>query len=132
MMLHWLEVGRGTSDTMVSAAVSQCLRKMFASGGTSLLEPIMRLQVATTSDQLSVVLADLTRRRAAIHNIANRGETRTLIALVPLAELLGYSTDLRTITSGLASFTMEFQEHQAMGSLDEGRVIKEVTGFYPT
>lgn len=129
VMLHWLEVGRGTSDTIVSASVAQCIRKLLEVNGTHLLEPVMNLQVVTNEQNSSAVLADLSRRRAVIQEISSRGHSKVLDVLSPLSELLGYSTDLRTITSGTASFTLEFHCYQPMSLQDEVKAIENVTGF---
>lgn len=129
VMLHWLEVGRGTSDTIISASVAQCIRKLLEVDGTYLMEPIMNLEVVANEQNSSAVLADLTRRRAVVQDISSRGLSKVLNILVPLSELLGYSTDLRTITSGTASFTMEFHCYQLMSQQDEAKAIKSVTGL---
>lgn len=130
VILHWLEVGRGTSETIVSSSVTQCIRKLLETAGVRLLEPVMSLEVVTNEEFSSAVLADLSRRRAQIQEIYNRGASRIVSVLTPLSELLGYSTDLRTITSGTASFAMEFHSYQPLSSYDEAKAIKNVTGFY--
>jgi elongation factor G len=129
VMLHWLDVGRGTSDTIISASVAQCIRKLLEMGNTHLLEPIMNLEIVANEDNSSAVLADLSRRRAVIQEISSRGHSKVLHVFAPLSELLGYSTDLRTITSGTASFTMEFHCYQLMSQQDEEKAIKSITGF---
>ncbi|KAF5293265.1 hypothetical protein FQR65_LT11005 [Abscondita terminalis] len=112
IMLHRFEVSRGTSDSVISATVTQCLQKMLREVGTYVLEPIMILEIVASEDSLSTILSDLTKRRANIVNIAIRGSTKVVTCEVPLSELLGYSTTLRTITSGTASFTMEFHQYK--------------------
>ncbi|XP_050543256.1 ribosome-releasing factor 2, mitochondrial [Daktulosphaira vitifoliae] len=130
-ILHWLELGKGTSDTVLSSAVNQCVHKLLKSAGTKLLEPIMSVEVVTDEQNSSVVLSDFGRRRGSIQDIIIRSNNRVISAHVPLAELLGYSKDLRTITSGAASFSMEFYAYQEVSSKDEAQVVKNVTGFYP-
>uniref|UniRef100_A0A1B6KGD5 Tr-type G domain-containing protein n=1 Tax=Graphocephala atropunctata TaxID=36148 RepID=A0A1B6KGD5_9HEMI len=129
VMLHWLEVGRGTSDTILTSSVSQCIKKILAEAGTALMEPVMSLEVATDEQYLPTVLADLSRRRTQIRHIRVRGNNKMVEAMTPLAELLGYSKALRTITSGTASFSMEFDSFQEMGPLEQAEAIKRVTGF---
>lgn len=72
--LHWLEVKRGTSDTMVSSAVSQCIRKMLEAANVVLLEPVMQLEIVLPEQYSSVVLGDLGRRRTQIMEIFIRGQ----------------------------------------------------------
>ncbi|KAJ9575741.1 hypothetical protein L9F63_007387 [Diploptera punctata] len=129
IVLHWLEVGRGTSETIVSSSVTHCVRKLLEKAGIHLLEPLMSLEVVTNDEFCSVVLADLSRRRSQIQDIYNRGPSKIISVLTPLSELLGYSTDLRTITSGTSSFTMEFHSYQPMSPHDEAKAIKNMTGF---
>lgn len=129
IMLHWLEVGRGTSDTIISAGVSQCIKKMLSEGSAVLLEPIMMLEVVTDENYLSSVLADLSRRRTTIKNIDSRGTHKVVTADTPLSEMLGYARDLRTLSSGTASFSMEFSFYQQMAPIDQVKAVKTVTGF---
>ncbi|XP_015585410.1 ribosome-releasing factor 2, mitochondrial [Cephus cinctus] len=127
--LHWLEVGRGTSDTMITAAVSQCIRKLMQAGESILMEPIMQLEVVSPDEYVSSILNDLTRRRAQIQRIDVRGQNKVLETLTPLSELLGYATALRIISSGTAVFSLEFDHYKAMSSMEEQQAIKRVTGF---
>lgn len=130
-ILHWLEIGKGTSDTVISSAVNQCVQKLLKSANTILLEPIMNVEVVTDDDHSSSVLSDFGRRRGSIQDISTRSNYRVINALVPLADLLGYSKDLRTFTSGTASFSMEFHSYQEVSAKDEGEAVKNITGFYP-
>ncbi|XP_026332850.1 ribosome-releasing factor 2, mitochondrial [Hyposmocoma kahamanoa] len=127
--LHWFEVGRGTSESVVSATVAQCLRKVFEEAEAILLEPVMSLEVVCPESHSARVMADLSRRRAEIQHITIRQQNKVIECLAPLSELLGYSTTLRSLSSGLASFTMEFHSHRQMAPHDEEKAIKSVTGF---
>ncbi|XP_043273413.1 ribosome-releasing factor 2, mitochondrial [Venturia canescens] len=127
--LHWLEVGRGTSDSMITAAVSRCIRKLLVDAGILLLEPIMSLEVVTPEQYASSILADLSRRRADIQEVGMQGRYKLIRTLAPLSELLGYATALRIVSSGTATFTLEFHQYRAMGSLEEQEAIKRITGF---
>nr|XP_012217751.1 PREDICTED: ribosome-releasing factor 2, mitochondrial [Linepithema humile]XP_012217752.1 PREDICTED: ribosome-releasing factor 2, mitochondrial [Linepithema humile]XP_012217753.1 PREDICTED: ribosome-releasing factor 2, mitochondrial [Linepithema humile]XP_012217754.1 PREDICTED: ribosome-releasing factor 2, mitochondrial [Linepithema humile] len=127
--LHWLEVARGTSDTIVSAAVSQCIRKLLQDGNSMLLEPMMRLEIVTPQEYSSNINADLVRRRVEVQQIDIRGNNKVIKTLVPLAELLGYSTTLRIITSGNATFSLEFSHYQLMTLADEKEAIRKFKGF---
>ncbi|EZA47943.1 ribosome-releasing factor 2, mitochondrial [Ooceraea biroi] len=124
--LHWLEVARGTSDTIISAATTQCIRKLLQDGNGILLEPIMQLEIVVPQKYSSSINADLTRRRAKIQHIDTRGDNNKVIrALVPLSELMGYSTTLRILTSGNGTFSLEFDRYQLMTAADEWKVIEE-------
>ncbi|XP_075983311.1 mitochondrial ribosome recycling factor 2 [Anticarsia gemmatalis] len=127
--LHWFEIGRGTSDSVVTAGVAQCLRKVFEASESMLLEPVMSLEVVSPESHSSRVLADLARRRTIIQHIHVRHQNKVIDCLAPLSELLGYSSTLRSLSSGLATFTMEFHSYQQMSPYDEEKAIKSVTGF---
>ncbi|KAF2895288.1 hypothetical protein ILUMI_10884 [Ignelater luminosus] len=129
VMLHRFEVGRGTSETMIAAAATQCIQKLLIESGTNVLEPIMSLEIVAPEELVSTILADLSRRRSIISNITMRGNNKVINCETPLAELLGYSTTLRTITSGTATFTMEFLDYKIMSTIDENKAIESVRGF---
>ncbi|XP_060536405.1 ribosome-releasing factor 2, mitochondrial isoform X2 [Cylas formicarius] len=129
VILHWLEVGRGTSETFLSATASQLIKKLLEQSGTNILEPIMNLEILAPSEHASGILHDLARRRAVVKDVSTQGNTRVISAEVPLSELMGYSTYLRTLSSGTATFTAEFFEYQQMSSGDEHIAIKQVRGF---
>lgn len=129
VLLHWIEIGKGTSETTVSAAMTQCIKKILKDSGTVLLEPIMKVEVVTTKEFISVILADLSRRRPLTQEIEDRGLNRVVVSCIPLSELLGYATDLRTITSGTAAFSMEFFSYKPMTAAEEAKAIESVTGF---
>ncbi|CAH1098507.1 unnamed protein product [Psylliodes chrysocephalus] len=127
--LHLLQLGKGTSDTVIAATVTQLVQKMLREIGTSIMEPIMNLEIVTPAEHLSIVMADLTRRRAIISNVGVRGNSKLVISKAPLSELKGYSTILRTLSSGTATFTMELGEYVKMAPAMESIAIKNVRGF---
>ncbi|CAG5004429.1 unnamed protein product [Parnassius apollo] len=127
--LHWLEVGRGTSDSVITATVAQCLRKAFDEAESVLLEPVMALEVVVPESHSARVMADLMRRRVDVRHIHTRHNNKVVDCIAPLSELLGYSTTLRSLSSGLATFSMEFHSHRHMSPQDEEKAIKDVTGF---
>ncbi|MBN2638148.1 MAG: elongation factor G [Bacteroidales bacterium] len=94
-----------------------------------MLEPIMKLEVVTPDDYLGDVTGDLTRRRAILEDISAKIGFQVVKAKVPLSEMFGYVTSLRTLTSGRATSTMEFYNYQqAPESIAEG-VINKVKGI---
>ncbi|XP_019755164.2 ribosome-releasing factor 2, mitochondrial isoform X3 [Dendroctonus ponderosae] len=129
VMLHWFEVGRGTSETIIASTVTQLVQKLVKLSGTRILEPVMALEIVTPPEHLSSIMADLSRRRTNINSVTMRGKAQVVTASVPLAELLGYSSDLRIISSGTAMFTTEFEEYRRMSSSDEEEAIRSVRGF---
>ncbi|CAB3371023.1 Hypothetical predicted protein [Cloeon dipterum] len=131
-VLHAFSSSFGTTDTAIIAATTQCIQKLLKVGGTRLLEPVMQMELIADPDIVSAIISDLTRRRGNIVTIAERGKQKVVVAHTPLAELLGYSTELRTMTSGRASFSMEFLELKQMSQIETNTAIKRVTGFDPS
>jgi elongation factor G len=93
-----------------------------------LLEPIMKLEVLTPADYLGDVQGDLNRRRGMLEGIDERAGSQVIKAKVPLSEMFGYVTSLRTITSGRATSTMEFDHYEEVPRSMAEEVIKRVKG----
>lgn len=119
----------GTSAAMVSACVSRCMLKAFRLAGGQLLEPLMSLEVTVMEEHLSSVLADLAQRRGTIRDIQSRHDNKVLLASVPLAEMMGYSTVLRTVTSGNATFSLELDTYEAMNPQEQSSLLKRRAGL---
>uniref|UniRef100_A0A8C9CZ26 Ribosome-releasing factor 2, mitochondrial n=1 Tax=Panthera leo TaxID=9689 RepID=A0A8C9CZ26_PANLE len=117
--VHSLIIHPGTSTTMISACVSRCIQKALKKADKQVLEPLMKLEVTVTRDYLSLVLADLAQRRGTIQEIQTRQENKIITGFVPLAEIMGYSTVLRTLTSGSATFALELSNYEAMNPQDQ-------------
>jgi len=77
-----------------------------------LLEPIMKVEVVVPEEYMGSVIGDLNGRRGRIGEMEPRGMTQVVQAFVPLSEMFGYATDLRSITQGRATFTMHFERFE--------------------
>ncbi|OUV72807.1 MAG: elongation factor G [Flavobacteriales bacterium TMED123] len=93
-----------------------------------LMEPIMKLEVVTPEANTGDVVADLNRRRGQLEGMDSRGGAQVVNAKVPLSEMFGYVTALRTITSGRATSTMEFAEYQPAPKNIAESVIEKIKG----
>jgi len=96
-----------TTETALRGAASDAMRSALYDGGAVLLEPIMKLEVVTPEDFIGNVSADLNSRRAIIVNTEPRGNLVALTAEVALSQMFGYSNDVRSLSQGRASFSME-------------------------
>jgi elongation factor G len=101
-----------SSEIAFKIAGSQALQTASRNAGLNLLEPIMKVEVTTPEEFMGTVIGDLSARRAQILGTEVRGAARIIIALVPLAEISGYSTTLRSLTQGRASYYMEPSHYQ--------------------
>uniref|UniRef100_A0A8C0EEN9 Elongation factor G2 n=1 Tax=Bubo bubo TaxID=30461 RepID=A0A8C0EEN9_BUBBB len=124
-----LSVHPDTSHTMVSACVSRCMQKALKKAGIQILEPLMNLEITVSEDHLSAALADLAQRRGSIREIQSRQDNRVVVAAVPLAETMGYSTVLRTLTSGSATFSLELASYQALNSQEQSALLQRRMGL---
>ena len=96
--------------------------------GPQLLEPIMSVEVATPDEYTGPVSGDLTKRRGIMKGMDSKGGAQILKADVPLSELFGYVTDLRTITSGRASASLTFSHYEPVPKHLADKIIEEVKG----
>ena len=78
----------------------------------SILEPMMKVEVEVPEDYMGDVIGDLNRRRGQVNNMGDRSGNKIVDAFVPLAEMFGYSTDLRSATQGRATYSMEFDHYE--------------------
>ncbi|KAM7368745.1 hypothetical protein PAMP_013054 [Pampus punctatissimus] len=119
----------GTSPAMVSACVSRCMLKALRLGGGQVLEPVMSMEVTVGEEHLGSVLGDLAQRRGTVRDVQSRHDDKVLLATVPLAETMGYSTMLRTLTSGNATFSLELDTYEAMNTQDQNTLLQRMSGL---
>jgi len=110
-------------------AARQGFRDAAKSAGPVLLEPIMKLEVVTPADYMGEVQGDLNRRRGLIEGLEERAGAQVIKGKVPLSEMFGYVTQLRTITSGRATSSMEFNNYDIVPKSIAEEVIKKVKGL---
>jgi len=96
--------------------------------GPVLLEPIMQVEVVTPEDYMGDVIGDLNSRRGQVQGMDQRGSAQVIRAQVPLSEMFGYSTDLRSRTQGRATYTMQFAAYQQTPSSVQEEIVKRVRG----
>jgi len=101
-----------SSEMAFKMATIMCMREGLQKGASVLLEPIMKTEVVVPEEFLGDVLGQLTSRRGEVQGMGMRpGNAQAINALVPLAELFGYATELRSATQGRGVFTMEFDHY---------------------
>ncbi len=100
-----------SSEVAYKIAASQAFQKGAKQAGPVLLEPVMKVEVVTPTEFMGDVNGDLSSKRATIEEMEERGLDTVVHAKVPLAEMFGYITNLRSMTAGRASFTMEFDHY---------------------
>jgi elongation factor G len=113
-----------TTEVALQAAAVDAVRKGLQQAGVVLLEPIMRLEVVTPEEFLGNIQSDLLARKASILNTERLDELHVIEAEVPLAKMFGYSTQVRSLSQGRASYSMEPLKYQAAPQ----EVLKEMLG----
>ena len=93
-----------------------------------IMEPIMKLEVLTPEENMGDIVGDLNRRRGQVNNMSDRAGSKVIKADVPLSEMFGYVTSLRTLSSGRATSTMEFSHYAETPSNIAEEVIKATKG----
>ena len=101
-----------SSSIAFEIAARACFREGMKRANPILLEPVMKVEVVTPENHLGDVIGDLNRRRGQIHEQLDRGTNLAVVAYVPLKEMFGYIGSLRSMTSGRATFTMEFDHYE--------------------
>jgi elongation factor G len=93
-----------------------------------LLEPIMAVEVVTPEDYMGDVIGDLNSRRGKVGQMEQRGNNQVVSAEVPLSEMFGYATDLRSKTQGRATYTMQFHSYQPTPKTVQEEIVARVSG----
>jgi elongation factor G len=117
-----------SNEMAFKIAASQCFKAGAAKASAVLLEPIMQVEVVTPEDYMGDVVGDLNRRRGMIQGMDDIVAGKQISAEVPLAEMFGYATDLRSATQGRATYSMEFKRYaEAPNNVSEA-IIKKREG----
>ncbi len=117
------------SDSMsFEIAAKMAFRHAAQKAGPVLMEPIMKVEVITPEEHMGDVIGDINRRRGQLQGIEARGNAQVIKALVPLAELFGYVTTLRTITSGRGTSTIQFSHYEQVPANVAEEVLEKVKG----
>ena len=117
-----------SSEMAFKIAGSMAIQKACKQASPKLMEPIMRVEVIVPDEYLGDVMGDLNSRRGKIEGMEQRNQAQTVAAFVPLSNMFGYVTDLRSITQGRAVFHMEFAKYQQVPSSIETEILEKAKG----
>ena len=117
-----------SSEMAFKIAGSMAFKTAVKNADPVLLEPTMSVEVVVPEDYVGEVIADLNSRRGRIQGMNPRGNVQVIGALVPLGEMFGYATDLRSATQGRATFTMHFHQYEEAPKSVGEEVVAKVTG----
>jgi len=113
-----------SSDLAFKIAASMAFKEAASKAKPVLLEPIMKVEVIVPEEYMGEVIGDLNARRGKIQSITERKNAKVIDALVPLAEMFGYATTLRSLTQGRGTFTMQFSHYEEVPQ----NVAQEIIG----
>jgi elongation factor G len=114
-----------SNEMAFKIAGSMAFKEGFSKANPALLEPIMKVEVVTPEDYMGDVMGDLSRRRGLLQGSDETPSGKVINALVPLGEMFGYATAMRSMSQGRATFTMEFDHYaEAPNSITE-QIIKK-------
>ncbi len=111
-----------SSEIAFKIAASMAFKDAYAKAGAVLLEPLMSVEVISPEEYMGDVIGDLNSRRGRIEGLEPRGNSQVIRAFVPLSEMFGYATDLRSKTQGRATYTMQFERYEEV----PGNIAKEI------
>jgi elongation factor G len=117
-----------SSEMAFKIAGSLAFKEACRKAGVVLLEPVMRLEVVVPDDYMGEVIGDLNSRRGRIQSIESRPGLQAIQAMVPLAQIFGYATDLRSETQGRGNYTMHFSHYEEVPKAISEEVVARVTG----
>jgi elongation factor G len=117
-----------SSEMAFKIAGSLALKKAVRQAKPVLLEPIMHVEVVTPEDYMGDVIGDLSSRRGKVEGMEQRGNAQVIRAQVPLSEMFGYATDLRSRTQGRATYTMQFDSYQQVPESIAQEIVARVRG----
>jgi elongation factor G len=114
-----------SSELSFKIAAGMAMRKGFREADPKLLEPVMAIEVISPENYVSNVITDLNSRHARVSNVNARGHLQVVKATAPLSEMFGYSTELRSISQGRASYTMQFAAYEEVSK----STLEKITGI---
>jgi elongation factor G len=117
-----------SSEIAFRIAGSMAIKDACRKADPVLKEPIMRVEVVTPEEYLGEVMGDISSRRGKVDGMNQRKDAQTINASVPLSQMFGYATDLRSLTQGRAVFHMEFSYHQKVPHAIQENIIEQVHG----
>jgi elongation factor G len=117
-----------SSEMAFKLAASMCFKEGARNANPVILEPMMKVEVEVPEEYMGDVIGDLNRRRGQVEGMDERGGNKVVNAFVPLAEMFGYSTDLRSATQGRATYTMEFHHYDEVPRNVSEEIIKKRNG----
>jgi elongation factor G len=117
-----------SNEMAFKLAASMGFKEGCRKASPAILEPLMKVEVEVPEDYMGDVIGDLNRRRGQVNNMGDRSGNKIVDAFVPLSEMFGYSTDLRSATQGRGTYSMEFDHYEEVPRNVAEEIIKKRNG----
>ena len=117
-----------SSDIAFKIAAVMAFQNAAKQSDAVLLEPMMQVEIIVPEEYMGEVIGDVNARRGRIENLSSRSGVQIIMAKIPLAEMFGYSTSLRSMTQGRGTFTMEFREYNEVPNTISGQILARIYG----
>ena len=117
-----------SSEAAFKIAGSMAIKEALRKGDPTIMEPVMSVEVETPEEYMGDVMGNLSSRRGQIQGMGDRGNAKTISAKVPLSEMFGYATDLRSTTQGRAVYTMQFDSYEPVPKSVGEEIISKAGG----
>jgi len=114
-----------TSEGVCRIAASQAVRSALKSADVKLYEPVFKVEATTPEESVGSIVGDINSRQGKVLNMEHKGDKQVVHALVPLASLFGYATDIRSLSQGRATFAMEFDDYQALPKKSQAELLSK-------
>ena len=118
-----------SSETAFSIATAMALSKAFRAAEPLIMEPIMLVSVISPENFVGDIIGDINSKRCKIEQIRTNNKKQEIIAEIPMSELFGYATKLRSISQGRAGYTMEFLQYEIVPTNIQKKILKKVRGY---
>ena len=117
-----------SSEMAFKIAGSMAFKEATAKASPALLEPIMKVEVTVPDNYMGDVMGDINSRRGKIHGMESRANLQVITAMVPLSEMFGYATSLRSLTQGRGNYTMQFDRYETVPRSVSEEIVARVQG----
>jgi elongation factor G len=117
-----------SSELAFRIAGSKAFKEAMLKASPILMEPVMEVETVTPEESMGDVIGDINSRRGKIHEINTRNKMTSIKSEVPLVNMFGYATDLRSKTQGRATFSMQFKKYEPIPENIANEIIKKVKG----
>ncbi len=117
-----------SSEVSFKVATYKAFKDAFMKAGPAILEPMMAVEVVTPDEYMGDIMGDLSSRRGMIQGQDQKGKAMVIKAMVPLSEMFGYSTQMRSMTQGRASYSMEFSSYERVPNNIANQIMDERKG----